>query len=102
MDGETEYRQGVDGMEEQIDGTLSIDGVDITQPWLSAQGLAVAAADRGSPWPRIKRAFIPRIEQSSYQRQGTEFSQKRSSGAPLGGIVSPECTSGAQQETIFA
>ena len=44
MEGEAERRQIVDVVEERADGTLSLEGVDITQPWLSAQSLAMAAA----------------------------------------------------------
>ena len=46
MEGEAEQRQIVDVVEERADGTLLLEWVDITQPWLSAQSLAMAAANR--------------------------------------------------------
>ena len=79
MDGETENRQDVDVVEEQKDDTLSSDGVDITQPWLHAQTLAAAAADRSSPG--LRRDQSPEL--ASDPPQGTEFSQKRSSSQRL-------------------
>ena len=48
MDGETERRQDVIIVEEQPNHVLSLNGVDIIQPWLTAQSLAVAAANRSS------------------------------------------------------
>ena len=90
MEGEAEQRQIVDVVEEQADGTLSLEGVDIRQPWLSAQSLAMAAANRSgpgfgqehspevalspprdtelSPRPRINRTPIPLIERTSKPR----------------------------------
>ena len=46
MEGEAERRQIVDVVEERADGTLSLEGVDITQLWLSAQSLAMVVANR--------------------------------------------------------
>ena len=90
MEGEGERRQIVDVVEERADDTLSLEGVDITQPWLSAQSLAMAAANRPgpgfgrehspevalsppretelSPRPRIKRTYTPRIERTCTPR----------------------------------
>ena len=86
MEGEAERRQIVDVVEERADGTLQLKGVEITQPWLSAQSLAMAAANRPgpefgrehspevtlsppretelSPRPRIKRTYPARIERT--------------------------------------
>ena len=44
MEGEAERKQIVEVVEEQADGALRLEGVDITQPWLAAQSLAMAAA----------------------------------------------------------
>ena len=49
MEGEAERKQIVELVEEQADGALQLEGVDITQPWLAAQSLAMAAANRPGP-----------------------------------------------------
>ena len=59
MEGEAERRQIVDVVEERADGTLSLEGVEITQPWLSAQSLAMAAANR--PGPEFGREHSPEV-----------------------------------------
>ena len=86
MEGEAERKQIVEVVEERADGTLQLEGVEITQPWLSAQSLAMAAANRPgpefgrehspevalsppreaelSPRPRIKRTYPSRIERT--------------------------------------
>ena len=90
MEGEAERKQIVEVVEERADGALQLEGVDITQPWLTAQSLAMAAANRPgpefgrehspkvalsppqetelSPRPRIKRTYPSRIERTDSLR----------------------------------
>ena len=61
MDGETEHRQDVDVVEEQTDGVLLLNGVDITQPWVSAQLLAAARTDHVQGFTGTSHLSLRRI-----------------------------------------
>ena len=62
MEGEAERKQIVEVVEEQADGALQLEGVDITQPWLAAQSLAMAAANRSGP--EFGREHSPKVASS--------------------------------------
>ena len=72
MEGEAERKQIVEVVEEQADGALQLEGVDITQPWLTAQSLAMAAANR--PGPEFGREHSPKVALSPPQE--TELSPR--------------------------
>ena len=109
LDDEMERRQDVVVVEEQPSGALLL---DITQSWLSAQSLAVAAADSSSHGLRRdqspERASGPpqgaklSLGRSLSKRPDTEISLERSSCALLNDILPPERSSGASKETEFS
>ena len=72
MEGEAERKQIVEVVEEQADGALQLEGVDITQPQLTAQSLAMAAANR--PGPEFGREHSPKVALSPPQE--TELSPR--------------------------
>ena len=72
MEGEAERKQIVEVVEEQADGALQLEGVDITQPWLAAQSLAMAAANRSGP--EFGREHSPKVAVSPPQE--TELSPR--------------------------
>ena len=77
MEGEAERKQIVEVVEEQADGALQLEGVDITQPWLAApwlaaQSLAMAAANRSGP--EFGREHSPKVASSPPQE--TELSSR--------------------------
>ena len=72
MEGEAERKQIVEVVEEQADGALQLEGIDITQPWLTAQSLAMAAANRSRS--EFGREHSPKVALSPPQE--TELSSK--------------------------
>ena len=129
MEGEAERKQIVEVVEEQADGALQLEGVDITQPWLAAQSLAMAAANRSgsefgrehspkvalsppqetelSSKPRIKRTFLTPERTDSLRIERTFLTPERTvktfreqiSGARLDDFISADRSFGATRET---
>ena len=122
MEGEAERKQIVEVAEEQTDGALQLEGVDITQPWLAAQSLAMAAANRSGPEfgrehspkvalsppqetelssrPRIKRTDSLRIERTYLTPERTvKTFREQISGARLDDFMSADRSFGATRET---
>ena len=129
MEGEAERKQIVEVVEEQADGALRLEGVDITQPWLAAQSLAMAAANRSgsefgrehspkvalsppqdtelSSKPRIKRTFLTPERTDSLRIERTFLTPERTvntfreqiSGARLDDFMSADRSFGATRAT---
>ena len=129
MEGEAERKQIVEVVEEQADGALRLEGVDITQPWLAAQSLAMAAANRSgsefgrehspkvalsppqdtelSSKPRIKRTFLTPERTDSLRIERTFLTPERTvntfreqiSGARLDDFISADRSFGATRAT---
>ena len=129
MEGEAEWKQIVEVVEEQADGALQLEGVDITQPWLAAQSLAMAAANRSgsefgrehspkvalsppqetelSSKPRIKRTFLTPERTDSLRIERTFLTPERTvktfreqiSGARLDDFISADRSFGATRAT---